>query len=1113
MKKLILFFSLIFLSCPGLHSQILVPIIPDVTYLGSVGSIKAFEFDSLTNKLYILGEFDQVGTTPATGFAVIDITTGSVLTDFNTLIIDNSTLPGGFHVSGKMKIFNNKLYVGGVFYSFTPVVGGTPGYFFTLDLTDGSITNLNVPCGISDFQIYNNKIYTTGGYQSGLPDEYMVSELDTLGNILWQKSISTNSGDQLNCLAVRNNTLFVGGIFSLFNGASHTNIAKVDLSTHAIISWSLSPQPGSVPNTCYGLTNILAYPNDVLVNIDNGPCATPANNVAFYDAASGLLNNQYTTLPWQANYRSALMENDTSFWQFTTSGLKVHGLKNYISPWSPNTNAGAVTPFFRKSHYLFIGGNFTTLEGIAHKGLGVYCLKPNAPIPQTTPAAACKQQNNVIYSVIPDPDIVTYNWSYIGSGVTIVGSGSTVSLNFSATATSGVLNVFTINSCGTSGPALSISIIVHPQPIVNAGPDIHFTCTHIVDVLNGSPNNSFVHCNWAGPSYSSTNPVNAVLASSVLGGDYIFTAIINATGCLKSDTLKIIFDTLRPGVNHLTSNYLLTCKTTSLTLDASGNYPLNDTLHWSGTLFSQNNPAFVTTTGTYFLNITSGTNGCKNKDSVVVTSNTNPPNVSLVSIRDTITCAKDSIQLHSTTTNTNTLLYWKDSGNVTLLNNSYVNQVNVYSAHAIDTSNGCTNQTIFTISQFTTPPIVNITPGNYQFNCSYNSIVLNGSSPNTGASMLWSGPASYSSTNPATTNQQGTYVLTATNPQNGCKAKDSVNVTYQNILLLNISADTTICNGSATTISVNPIGGTSGFIYSWDNGAGNSSGVSVSPTDTTMYIVTVTDNAGCLGTDTVKINVPNLISDSIAAFIPCDPNHPNGQIQAFANGGKLPYYYSLNNAMYQPSGIFANLNFGTYSVSIKDGLGCSFQSSATIDSLSILPAPDFILSTNEIKGDTFVIVDISNPRPDSVSWILPTGCQLLNTNSFAPEIINSDTGALQITMLVWFGTCKMSLTKNIHVVKFDTAFATNYNNNGIKSITLYPNPNTGHFTVDVSLYKTQTFVIFIFDALGNELLRQPYNNLDFISAPINISTPTPGTYLLKVIAEYDSQTKTFLITQ
>ena len=367
--------------------------------------------------------------------------------------------------------------------------------------------------------------------------------------------------------------------------------------------------------------------------------------------------------------------------------------------------------------------------------------------------------------------------------------------------------------------------------------------------------------------------------------------------------------------------------------------------------------------------------------------------------------------------------------------------------------------------------------------------------------------------NPATVNQPGYYVLTAYNPQNGCSKSDSLNVQLLNVLVLNTSNDTLICNGSSATINASPVGGTPGFTYSWSNGGGNLPSTSVSPNDTTKFIITITDNAGCIGVDSITVFVPAPTGDSVYTFQPCDPNNPNGQIQVFGTGSIPPYQYAINSGTFQTSGIFTGLNYGTYTISVKDSLGCSFQSTAVIDSSSVLPAPDFILATTETRGDTFVLVDISNPRPDSVKWILPIGSVIINADPFNPQIIHSDTGAFQITMLAWFGTCQMSLSKNIVIMAPDTNWANGTNNNGIENLTLYPNPNTGQFTVDVSLYKAQSLAFFFFDAIGNEILRIPFSKTNFASANVNLSNSAPGTYIFKVVAEYDSKTRTFLINQ
>ena len=79
------------------------------------------------------------------------------------------------------------------------------------------------------------------------------------------------------------------------------------------------------------------------------------------------------------------------------------------------------------------------------------------------------------------------------------------------------------------------------------------------------------------------------------------------------------------------------------------------------------------------------------------------------------------------------------------------------------------------------------------------------------------------------------------------------------------SNDTTICNGSAATISAS--GASS---YSWDNGLGVGQSHTVNPTTTTTYVVTGTDANGCQNTDNVIITVTNCGTAPTASFSASD---------------------------------------------------------------------------------------------------------------------------------------------------------------------------------------------------------------------------------------------------
>ena len=67
------------------------------------------------------------------------------------------------------------------------------------------------------------------------------------------------------------------------------------------------------------------------------------------------------------------------------------------------------------------------------------------------------------------------------------------------------------------------------------------------------------------------------------------------------------------------------------------------------------------------------------------------------------------------------------------------------------------------------------------------------------------------------------------------------------------ASPTTICSGESVTLSASGAG--AGGSYSWDNGAGNGSSVTVSPNSTTTYEVTGTTSDGCTGVQSVTVTV------------------------------------------------------------------------------------------------------------------------------------------------------------------------------------------------------------------------------------------------------------------
>lgn len=175
----------------------------------------------------------------------------------------------------------------------------------------------------------------------------------------------------------------------------------------------------------------------------------------------------------------------------------------------------------------------------------------------------------------------------------------------------------------------------------------------------------------------------------------------------------------------------------------------------------------------------------------------------------------------------------------------------------------------------------------------------------------------------------GNYQVTITNG-GGCTATTAVNITEPAVLASQPINNTSICPGENATLTASVSGGVPPYAYIW-NSAASTSSITVSPTNTETYVVTVTDANNCpvvveSAIVTVLPGLTGSVDQSTGACI-----GENVSFSAYANGGDGNYNFNWSNGA---NGATQNLtpdSSGVYSVTISDGCG----STPIIDSITV----------------------------------------------------------------------------------------------------------------------------------------------------------------------------------
>ena len=136
-------------------------------------------------------------------------------------------------------------------------------------------------------------------------------------------------------------------------------------------------------------------------------------------------------------------------------------------------------------------------------------------------------------------------------------------------------------------------------------------------------------------------------------------------------------------------------------------------------------------------------------------------------------------------------------------------------------------------------------------------------------------------------------------------------------------SDVAVCSGSSATLLATASNGVSPYQFAWNNPASVGSTKIVSPSLTTTYTVTVTDNVGCSATDQVIVTV-NLNPTVNAGVDQSICLGYSANLSATGNSGLAPYTFNWDNGLGLGQNKSVNpITTTTYTVTITDANGCS----------------------------------------------------------------------------------------------------------------------------------------------------------------------------------------------
>jgi gliding motility-associated-like protein len=463
----------------------------------------------------------------------------------------------------------------------------------------------------------------------------------------------------------------------------------------------------------------------------------------------------------------------------------------------------------------------------------------------------------------------TYSWSSPN------GTSAVAGFSVSDTDTPGNYTVTVTAANGCTDTDVATLSIDQTNPVANAGADQTSSCAVPTVTLNGSSSTGAgITYAWTGTNV--TGGANTSSATADAAGTYTLV-VTGSNSCTDSDQVDVLPDLNVPTANAGTDQ-ILDCNTTSVTLDGSTS-DAGATITYAWTTGSGNitgTTATNTTTadldGTYTITVTNTSNGCSSTDDVAVTQDTITPVSTITNSSYIIDCNNPTATFDASGSSGsgNSFNWTTSNGNIVSGGNTDSPTVDLDGTYSLSvtSANGCgnLNTTNVTVTMDTVSPTIQINIAD-TLTCNILQVTLDASGSQAGVTYNWTTVdgliSSGTTSSTPTVDSSGTYSLLITS-SNGCTSTANTTVADSQVPEAHIVTNTT--EGEVDlTVAFSDTSSGMGLTHYWDFGTDNMDFDTVSPTTYTYtdfqeyeVVLTVTDQYGCIATDTIIINALEL---------------------------------------------------------------------------------------------------------------------------------------------------------------------------------------------------------------------------------------------------------------